>query len=72
MLTLLLLGALFPIHIARAWRGHLNRISSSIMVICNAVLILTAFARGEAPTASIAATPAASPHWRRSATPRHG
>lgn len=43
MLTLLLLGALFPIHIARAWRGRLNRISGSIMVICNAVLILTAF-----------------------------
>jgi cytochrome c biogenesis protein CcdA len=45
MLTLLLLGALFPIHIARAWRGRLNRVSGSIMVICNAVLILTAFAR---------------------------
>ena len=43
MLTLLLLGALFPIHIARAWRGRLNRVSGSIMVICNAVLILTAF-----------------------------
>ena len=33
MLTLLLLGALFPIHIARAWRGRLNRVSGSIMVI---------------------------------------
>jgi heme A synthase len=43
MLTLLLLGALFPIHIARAWRGRLNRISGSIMVAGNAVLILTAF-----------------------------
>ena len=43
MLTLLLLGALFPIHIARAWRGRLNRVSGSIMVVCNAVLILTAF-----------------------------
>ena len=32
MLTLLLLGALFPIHIARAWRGRLNRVSGSIMV----------------------------------------
>ena len=43
MLTLLLLGALFPIHMARAWRGGLNRTSGSIMVACNAVLILTAF-----------------------------
>ena len=43
MVTLLLLGAIFPIHIARAWRGRLNRVSGSIMVICNAVLILTAF-----------------------------
>src|SRR3974390_1345168 len=34
MLTLLLLGALFPIHIARAWRGRLNRMSGSIMVVC--------------------------------------
>jgi cytochrome c biogenesis protein CcdA len=42
MLTLLLLGALFPIHIVRAWRGRLNRVSGSIMVVCNAVLILTA------------------------------
>jgi hypothetical protein len=43
MVTLLLLGALFPIHIARLWRGRFNRISGSIMVICNAVLIVTAF-----------------------------
>jgi heme A synthase len=43
MLLLLLLGALFPIHMARAWRGQLNRISGSIMVLCNALLILTAF-----------------------------
>ena len=43
MLTLLLLGALFPIHMARAWRGRLNRVSGSIMVVCNAVLIMTAF-----------------------------
>jgi hypothetical protein len=43
MVTLLLLGAIFPIHIARAWRGRLNRVSGSIMVICNAILIVTAF-----------------------------
>lgn len=43
MVTLLLLGAIVPIHIARAWRGRLNRVSGSTMVICNAVLIVTAF-----------------------------
>ena len=43
MLTLLLLGALLPIHMARAWRGGLNQISGSIMVVCNALLILSAF-----------------------------
>jgi len=43
MLTLLQLGALFPIHIARAWRGRLNRISGSIMITSNALLIVTAF-----------------------------
>jgi hypothetical protein len=43
MVTLLLLGAIFPIHVARAWRGRLNRVSGSIMVAGNAVLIVTAF-----------------------------
>jgi len=43
MVTLLLLGALFPIHIARAWRGGLNRISGAIMIAVNVVLIVTAF-----------------------------
>jgi hypothetical protein len=43
MVTLLLLGALLPIHIARAWRGRLNRVSGAIMIACNAVLIATAF-----------------------------
>ena len=43
MVTLLLLGALLPIHIARAWRGRLNRVSGAIMIACNAVLIVTAF-----------------------------
>ena len=43
MMTLLLLGALFPIHIARAWQGRLNRISGAIMIIFNVVLIVTAF-----------------------------
>jgi hypothetical protein len=43
MVTLLLLGALFPVHIARAWRGRLNRVSGAIMITFNAVLIVTAF-----------------------------
>ena len=43
MITLLLLGGLFPSHIARAWRGRLNRVSGSVMVFSNAVLIVTAF-----------------------------
>jgi hypothetical protein len=43
MVTLLLLGALFPIHIARAWQGRLNRISGAIMITFNVVLIVTAF-----------------------------
>ena len=43
MVTLLLLGALIPVHLLRAWRARKNRISGSTMAIFNAVLILTAF-----------------------------
>jgi hypothetical protein len=43
MVTLLLLGALFPTHIARAWRGRLNRVSGAIMAATNITLIVTAF-----------------------------
>ena len=43
MLTLLLLGALIPVHLLRAWRSRKNRISGSIMATFNAVLIVTAF-----------------------------
>jgi hypothetical protein len=43
MVTLLLLGALFPVHIARAWRGRLNRVTGAIMIAFNVVLIATAF-----------------------------
>ena len=28
---------------ARAWRGRLNRVSGSVMLVCNAILIATAF-----------------------------
>jgi len=43
MLTLLLLGALIPLHLLRAWRRRKNRVSGSIMAAFNAVLIVTAF-----------------------------
>jgi hypothetical protein len=43
MLALLLLGALIPVHVLRAWRARKNRISGSLMATLNAALILTAF-----------------------------
>jgi cytochrome c biogenesis protein CcdA len=43
MITLLLLGALIPLHLLRSWRAGKNRVSGSVMVAFNAVLIVTAF-----------------------------
>jgi hypothetical protein len=43
MVTLLLLGALFPLHIRLGWRSGRNRITGPAMVAFNAVLIVTAF-----------------------------
>jgi hypothetical protein len=43
MLALLLLGALIPVHILRAWRARKNRLSGSLMATFNTVLIVTAF-----------------------------
>jgi len=43
MIALLLLGALIPLHMLRAWRGRRNRISGSVMATFNAVLIASAF-----------------------------
>ena len=43
MVTLLLLGALIPVHILRAWRSRRNRVSGSTMAAFNAILIATAF-----------------------------
>ena len=43
MVALLLLGALIPVHLIRAWRRRKNRISGSAMVTFNAILIGTAF-----------------------------
>jgi hypothetical protein len=43
MLTLLLLGALVPLHVQRAWRGRKNRVTGVTMVTLNVVLVVTAF-----------------------------
>jgi len=43
MVTLLLLGALIPVHVMRAWRARKNRVSGSAMATFNAILIVTAF-----------------------------
>jgi small-conductance mechanosensitive channel len=43
MAALLLLGALIPVHVQRAWRGHVNRVTGIAMVTANALLIVTAF-----------------------------
>jgi hypothetical protein len=43
MAALLLIGALIPVHLTRAWRSRKNRISGSIMATFCAVLIVTAF-----------------------------
>jgi hypothetical protein len=43
MLTLMLLGALVPVHMGRAWRARKNRATGILMAGCNAVLIVTAF-----------------------------
>ncbi len=43
MVTLMLLGALVPVHVLRAWRAQQNRATGSIMGVLNAILILTAF-----------------------------
>jgi MFS family permease len=43
MVTLMLLGALFPLHIGRAWRAKKNRATGIVMLAFNAVLIATAF-----------------------------
>ena len=43
MATLLLLGALFPLHMQRGWRARKNRLTGSTMITFNAILIVTAF-----------------------------
>ena len=43
MLTLLLLGALVPLHVQRAWRARKNRTTGATMVTLNVLLVVTAF-----------------------------
>ena len=43
MVTLMLLGALVPLHVLRAWRAGRNRLTGPAMVALNVVLIATAF-----------------------------
>jgi hypothetical protein len=43
MVALLLLGALFPLHVRLSWRAQRNRITGVIMLIAGVTLIATAF-----------------------------
>ena len=42
MIALVLLGALIPLHVQRSWRAGKNRITGSVMVGFNAILVATA------------------------------
>lgn len=43
MVTLLVLGALLPVHAYRSWRSRRNRIWGAIMLAVNSVLVATSF-----------------------------
>jgi hypothetical protein len=43
MVTLMLLGALVPVHLRRGWRAERNRITGAAMATFNATLIATSF-----------------------------
>ena len=43
MVALILLGAVFEVHMLRAWRNRRNRVTGSVMSTITVVLILTAF-----------------------------
>jgi hypothetical protein len=43
MLALLFLGALGPVHVRYGWRSYKNRVTGTLMVTFNSILILTAF-----------------------------
>jgi hypothetical protein len=42
MIALILLGVLIPLHVQRSWRAGKNRITGSVMVGSNAILVATA------------------------------
>ena len=43
MVTLVLLGALIPVHIRRAWLNRKNRVTGTVMATANVLLVVTAF-----------------------------
>jgi cytochrome b561 len=43
MVTLILLGALIPTHVLRAWPSRHNRVFGTVLATANAVLVVTAF-----------------------------
>ena len=43
MITLVLVGALIPTHILRAWASRRNRLTGPVMVTLNILLVTTAF-----------------------------
>ncbi len=43
MVTLMVLGALVPLHVKRGWQVRRNRLTGSIILASNAVLVVTAF-----------------------------
>ncbi|HYA04569.1 MAG TPA: hypothetical protein VEF90_01665 [Xanthobacteraceae bacterium] len=43
MVTLVLLGALIPVHVFRAWRGGQNRLMGIVVATANVLLVVTAF-----------------------------
>ena len=43
MITLMMLGALVPLHARRGWRAGRNRLTGAAMATFNAILITTAF-----------------------------
>jgi hypothetical protein len=43
MATLMLLGALAPLHIQRAWRSERNRLTAVCMLTFNSLLVVTSF-----------------------------
>lgn len=43
MVTLVMLGALIPLHMRRGWRSRKNQVTGTVMITVNAILIVTAF-----------------------------